>query len=209
MADGSFKYGIDLYDGDLIMGLDSKPFKVWGIKRGRKTLINIKQKNGNVLRLTADHILDEKPLYELKTCNLTRTTIEFDEIPVSTYSIGFRLIDMIPKECKFNSIQKRREFIAAIIDRFGYVRSNSLVLYLSSKWLDDILYICLSIGLDACKTNDNITIYGDELNNIPCKLLQNRYKTIINNQECDLEISEMDYYCEVPNKVITDDFILI
>src|SRR5210317_60953 len=96
----------------------------------------------------------------------------------------------IPQKYKTSSIQQRLELLAGIIDSDGYYckRSNQYEITLkNNKLMDDIIYIVRSLGL-ACykkciqKTCTNgkkgpvkgtyyrIQVYGEGIENIPCKL---------------------------------------
>src|SRR5210317_2526760 len=96
----------------------------------------------------------------------------------------------IPQKYKTSSIQQRLELLAGIIDSDGYYckRSNQYEITLkNNKLMDDIIYIVRSLGL-ACykkciqKTCTNgkkgpvkgtyyrILVYGEGIENIPCKL---------------------------------------
>ena len=60
MYDGNIKMVQDIKDGDLVMGDDSKPRRVFGVTRGRDTMYEIKNTKGESYIVNSEHIISLK-----------------------------------------------------------------------------------------------------------------------------------------------------
>jgi PBSX family phage terminase large subunit len=88
----------------------------------------------------------------------------------------------IPEIYKINSKEVRRGILAGLIDSDGYyAHGNYEITLKSERMIDDIAYICKSLGIRVTKTLKKVKIYpennywrlilrGEELENLPIKL---------------------------------------
>jgi len=144
---------------------------------------------------------------------------------------------IIPDMYKYNSILVRLEYIAGVIDNYGYICDNSykIDIYNDSKYSKDLQFIIKSLNIDILykKYEEHISpliennvprhddilytiiLYGHNINRIPVKIntIQNRQKKILFHDiiiEEKLYDNHICYGFEFDNKekYILDNFII-
>lgn len=95
----------------------------------------------------------------------------FTPYSFAKFLLKFDIYKKIPIEYKLNSIRKRLEFIAGLVDYSGNYEQNICTInYVKNSYLEDILFICRSVGLRCIydKKNKKITLLGN-LPKLPTK----------------------------------------
>ncbi|MBI2659902.1 PIN domain-containing protein [Candidatus Woesearchaeota archaeon] len=151
MYDGSIKMVEDLKNGDLIMGPDSKPRKVFGTALGYGKLYRIVPVKGDPYIVNEYHILSlkykakkiertinisvknflELPEHIKERCKGYRTGIEFDKrgVPLNPYFLGLWLGDGLSASLRISNCEI--EVISFLED---YAQENGLVLKQHSNY---------------------------------------------------------------------------
>ena len=104
-----------------------------------------------------------------------RNSIEFEyqTILIDAYTMGLNMkTNEIPTRYKFNSKQIRKQLLAGILDKLGYLDNNVLSIKIDhNKLYNDVVFLCRSIGLHVEQIGNNIMqLYGD-VGDIPTKKL--------------------------------------
>ncbi|AYV78283.1 MAG: superfamily II DNA or RNA helicase [Edafosvirus sp.] len=162
------------------------------------TINGIKYNNGDIVDISVDDYLKLPSMYHGKESPLKgfRVPIDFDskQVDDSPYALGLWLGDgnperwdenkYIPDLYKYNSRDIRLQLLAGIIDGNLNKNTDGYDIYLESeKLIDDVIYLCRSLGFAAYKsctiskngTYYKTTIYGNDLEKIP--ILRHRKST--------------------------------
>lgn len=104
-----------------------------------------------------------------------RNVIEFEQKPVivDPYRIGLTLgTTEIPTQYKYNSKQIRKKLLAGIIDKFGEIENNKIVLNIRIKiFMSDCIFLCRSLGYHVnVLSEDKIVIIGN-FSDVPTRKL--------------------------------------
>lgn len=74
-------------------------------------------------------------------------------------------------EYKTSSFEQRFEILAGVIDVSGYINNNKIIINNNVKFLEDIKYIALSVGLMSyLNSNGELVIYGKDTVYIPTNI---------------------------------------
>jgi len=220
-ADASFKNVQDLFPGDKIMNENGESVQIMYINRGRDTIRTFTFKNKLNYKIGASQLLNMKSdegIIAIKCSEITnnhsfiKTKMNIPDkiLKLSPYSYGFNLQNEIHENYKLGSIKQRQELLAAIIDRHG--TNNSLHIMLTNvQPILDLIFLCKSLNINVCVRDEGLELYGSEVKNIPCKLVQNNIKDIRDVREFTMQDGEEFFYDIVtsePCDFILEDFVL-
>jgi len=150
-----------------------------------KNILSNPETNDNVYEISIKDylLLSDKKKSLLKGY---KVPVEFPEkeLPNDPYMIGYSLAnnDHIPTDYKFNSRENRLKLLAGLLDSDGcYDTKKHCFEFLcrNEKLMDDVIYLCRSLGFACYKSNKNtswtdynhgsITISGKGMEEIPTK----------------------------------------
>ena len=214
MYDGSIKLVQDIVPGDELMGPDSTSRKVLTLARGSEMMYKITQKNGMSYTVNKSHILtlyyqdnlidisleDYLALSNKKDYFGFKAQVDFPErlTTTSPYAYGFTCDFFISPEFKYTTAAKRAQLLAGIIDKHG--NFYQLGFHIESKYqrfLEDIAFIAKSLGIAACVSDSMVTLYGQELGDIPCKIKQHKITSLTSTKIMAISVKELhedNYY---------------
>lgn len=183
MYNGTIQKVQNINIGDKLMGDDSKMRTVLSITTGLETMYKIytdysyyivNQSHilslmyyNNIVDITVYDYLN-LPLDEQKLYFGYRVPIRFSEklININPYIYGTQIIDKIEYDYKCNSRENQLLLLAGIIDTFGYIKNNIYIVE-NNLLIDDIDYICKSLGFLTFKTKCKLYILKGNLIDIP------------------------------------------
>jgi len=181
-----------------------------------KNILSNPETNDNVYEISIKDylLLSDKKKSLLKGY---KVPVEFPEkeLPNDPYMIGYSLAnnDHIPTDYKFNSRENRLKLLAGLLDSDGYYDTKKHCfefLCRNEKLMDDVIYLCRSLGFACYKSNKktswsdynhgSITISGKGMEEIPT--LIPRKKAVPRKQIKDVlvtgikieYVNEDDYY---------------
>ena len=166
----------DVKPGEYLMGDDSTPRKVLNTGSGREEMFEItgggtsytvnlshilslkNMNNNNIIDIAVSEYikLDKKDRDQLRGY---RAVIHFSDkyTEKDPYEYGKNIIDdnTIGYEYKCNTYEKRIKLITGIVNTFGYeIECNKL----KGELINDIMYICRSVGFGVCIQRDILII---------------------------------------------------
>ena len=226
MYDGTIKKVQDIKVGDIIMGDDSTPRNVLTLGSGKDDMYDIISENGDKYTVNSEHILCLKyydniieitvkdylklEKEERKQLKGYRLGVEFNYnkeniiepymCTIEPYIYAFNKLysNEIPDEYKLNNKNIRLQFLAGLIDSIGCTQDNYYELEVNSiDFLNDIKFLCLSLGFKITISNNKIRIYGNMINEIP----------LLNIEKIDLDLlenSSLEYTIECKYKEFND-----
>jgi hypothetical protein len=202
MFDGSIRLLRDIYPGDQIMGINSESVEIQSIIRGSGELCKAILCNGEFV------VFEKSCPIEIDRCQ-----IQFYMTAKTAYGYAFnlRLTEKIADNYKYCSIESRKIFLAGLIDRYGLFHLTGIrLLDIPKRFHEDIVYMAQSIGLYACVTHDEIQLYGQILNTIPCKFVQSAYVYCDDLRKVQYEDIGVEFYGDLNvDKIILGNFLLV
>lgn len=191
---------------------DNKPIQIYNYIYKKNDVVDIS-------------IIDYLKLLKLNNGKLEmlkgyRVPIQFSKknININPYNLGFRLgknnylNKLIPDNYKYNSIEIRLYILAGIIDAIGklnYIKKG-YDLYFDNKFLmDDVIYICRSLGFHTIIKSNHIFITGNNINEIPIKLEQNKINFICSTDDLltyDIIVKPVNYLNNNFNSSLNSNF---
>lgn len=211
MFDGSIKKVQDIIVNDKIMGDDSMCRNVLSLGGGRDIMYDIIQFNGEKYTVNSEHILCLKNIKLNEIINISvknylnlsddqkknlvgyRQSVSFQskKVKFNPYTKGLRLFTYIPNNYKINDCDIRLQVLAGIIDNNGHYNGDYYKIYSDIKRMsDDIIFLGRSLGYAAQLCKNYVSIWGNDLEKIPVKIISN--KVVINNNYNDVLISNIN-----------------
>ena len=97
------------------------------------------------------------------------------EEKISLEKLSIYKFKHIPQIYKSSNLSSRLSLLAGIIDSIGTLVTNKYEIIHNNKvMIEDIIYICHSVGLGVYKTIYKIYIYGQGIEDIPVKSVSNK-----------------------------------
>ena len=171
MYNGDIKYVQNINPSDILMGDDSKPRHVQSVCMGMDTMYRINQSVGDNYIVNEAHILtviidgtlqdvslkDCIEIQKYKEIYGYHTIIDFPEKHISNIAeyVGIHSSGSIAVEYKCNSIKYRQLLIDEYIKQYG---EDNIIKLSCSELINDLLFICRSIGLFPIKSTFGIDI---------------------------------------------------
>jgi ATP-dependent Lon protease len=169
---------------------------------------NIKSENSsneikyfdNIIEITVNDYLKLSEFIKSKFKGYKKS-VDFlkKEVSIEPYILGSQLSNYkyIPDEYKINDEDTRLKLLAGIIDAKGCLKKNNYeIIENSETLLDDIIFLCRSLGIGVVKGNNSIIIFGNKLVKIPLLCLKN-YNYNYNN---DTEFDVLENYINIVPK---------
>jgi ATP-dependent Lon protease len=186
MYNGKIKKVQDIQIGDIIMGDDSTPRNVLSLGTGIDKMYDIISDNGDIYTVNSEHILclkDEENIIEITVNNYLKLSedekkkfkgykkaVEFKKKELINDPYKCAIKNIIYDEFKYNDKNIRLLYLAGLIDSYGCKKNIFYEIIINQniqKIIEDIKFICLSLGFGIIISSKNIIIYGNNLNEIP------------------------------------------
>jgi DNA gyrase/topoisomerase IV subunit B len=173
-------YYLNYYDGENIQTINSEYNIIKNKQKEISTKYNISDtidiKIINYIKLSADIKNDL-----LMISNDNNIKWEKQHVDFEPYNYGISLCNdnkNIPIKYILNDENTRLELLAGIIDTKGTINNNEYIEISDLEMINDINYLCNSLGLHTLINNNNLKITGKHLYKIPTRKYTNEIKMI-------------------------------